>query len=183
MDFYALLIIALALSMDAFGVALSIGLNSAVEIKMKIFLAGSFGFFQFFFALIGALAGLAFTAYVAALPSIAGGVLIAIVGVMMFKEGMGKKEEKNIFKPVMILILGISVSIDALVIGFTVLNGIYAVGIIFSSALFIGIVSLLMSAAAFWLAKHLINIELVGRYADYIGGVILILFGMKMIFV
>jgi len=81
----------------------------------------------------------------------------------------------------MYLILGVSVSIDAMVVGFTVLNNITNV-ILLKDTLFIGGVTLVMVAIAFIISKYLKKIELIGRYADYIGGVILIIFGLKMMF-
>ncbi|MHC1719482.1 MAG: manganese efflux pump MntP family protein [Clostridiaceae bacterium] len=182
MDFYSLFIVALALSLDAFGVALCVGLNDGAERKMKIMLAGSFGFFQFLFSLTGALAGFVVITYVTAMSSLVGGALVSFVGLLMLKEGMEKKEECYKLKPAMIIVLGVSVSIDALVIGFTTLYNISGIGPILSNTIFIGLVSLLMSFLAFYLAKHLKKIDLVSRYADYIGGVILVLFGIKMMF-
>lgn len=179
---YSLLIIALALSLDAFGVALCIGLNDAVKRKNKFGFALSFGFFQFFFALIGAYAGFLFNTYIAAVPEIIGGVVIAVVGTMMIKEGFENKGECPLIKPKMYVVLGISVSIDAMVIGFTALNNITNTFIILTHTIVIGIVTLVMSIMAFLVARYLKRIEAVGKYADYLGGIILILFGLKMIF-
>ncbi|HSN58511.1 MAG TPA: manganese efflux pump [Clostridiaceae bacterium] len=180
MDFYSLFAIALALSLDAFGVALCIGLNKGTTTSIKTMVASSFGFFQFLFSLIGALAGFMFTTYITSVPTIIGGALISIVGVMMLKEGMEEKEECVILKPGMIVVLGVSVSIDALVIGFTAFNNISSTASIMFSTLFIGVVSVVMSFVAFYLSRHLHKIDIVSKYADYIGGVILVLFGIKM---
>jgi manganese efflux pump family protein len=180
MDFYSLFVIALALSLDAFGVALCIGLNKGSTGSIKTMVAASFGFFQFLFSLIGALAGFMFTTYITSVPSIIGGAVICVVGFMMLKEGREEKEECYVLKPAMILVLGVSVSIDALVVGFTAFNNISSTGSIMFSTLFIGVVSLIMSFIAFYLSKHLNKIDIVSKYADYIGGVILVLFGIKM---
>ena len=48
MNFYSLFLIAIALSLDAFGVALCIGLNNNVDSKYKASCAMYFGFFQFY---------------------------------------------------------------------------------------------------------------------------------------
>jgi putative Mn2+ efflux pump MntP len=81
----------------------------------------------------------------------------------------------------MYLILGVSVSIDAMVVGFTVLNNITKV-MLLKDTLFIGAVTLAMVTIAFLISKYLKKIEVVGKYADYIGGIILIIFGLKMMF-
>ena len=182
MDFYSLLLIAIALSLDAFGVALCIGLNRGVRIKGGVLFSACSGFFQFLFALIGAYAGVLFNTYIASVPQIIGGALISIVGILMLKEGFQNKGECPVIRPGTYFILGISVSIDAMVIGFTVLNNINNNLIILKDTLFIGVVTLIISSLAFVIAKYLKKIELLGKYADYIGGVILVIFGIKMMF-
>ena len=182
MSFYSLFLIAIALSLDAFGVALCIGLNKGISRKIKILFASSFGFFQFLFSLIGAYAGFLFNTYITSMPQVIGGILISISGVMMLKEGFERKEECPLIKPGMLVVLGVSVSIDAMVIGFTTLNHITNNLVILNNTLFIGIITLIMSIIAFIVAKYLKGIGLIGKYADYIGGIILIIFGIKMMF-
>lgn len=182
MDFYQIVIIALALSLDAFGVALSIGLNCKVKTLNKFYFCLSFGFFQFLFSFIGAYAGVIFSTYVAAIPNIIGGMIIAIVGVMMIKEGLENKEECILLKPKMYVILGISVSIDALVVGFTALNMITSLVELTKYTLFVGIITLILTIIAFFISRFLHHIQFVCKYADYIGGTILIMFGLKMMF-
>jgi putative Mn2+ efflux pump MntP len=182
MKFYFLLLIAVALSLDAFGVSLCVGLNGAVEKRNKFQLSFSFGFFQFFFAICGAYAGFLFNTYIASVPQVIGGALVSIVGILMVKEGFASKEECILIKPGMILVLGVSVSIDALVIGFTTLNNIANRVELFISTVFIGLITFIMCLFAFFISKYLQKIHIVSKYADYIGGVILIIFGIKMMF-
>ncbi|BDR63416.1 manganese efflux pump MntP [Clostridium tetani] len=182
MDFYSLFLIAIALSLDAFGVALCIGLNNNVDLKYKSSCAIYFGFFQFLFAIIGGYAGFLFNKYIATMPQIVGGVVICIVGIIMIKEGIENEDSCKILKPGMNIILGISVSIDAMVVGFTALNKIQSGLLILRDTLFIGIVTLFVSILAFITSKYLKKIDVIGKYADYIGGIILIFFGLKMIF-
>jgi len=181
MNLYSLFTIALALSLDAFGVALCIGLNSQTKLANKVGFIISFGLFQFLFSYIGAYAGFLFNTYVAAMPAIIGGIIISFVGVIMIKEGLENQGKCPLLKPKMYLILGVSVSIDAMVVGFTVLNNITKV-MLFKDTLFIGGITLVMSTLAFIISRHLKKIEIVGKYADYIGGIILIIFGLKMMF-
>ena len=181
MDIYPLVIISLALSLDAFGVALCIGLNNQIKFVNKIGFTISFGFFQFLLSYIGAYAGLLFNRYVASMPTIIGGIIISLVGVVMIKEGLENQGKCPLLKSKMYFILGISVSIDAMVVGFTVLNNITKV-ILLKDTLFIGAVTLVMVTMAFIISKYLKKIEIVGKYADYIGGIILIIFGLKMMF-
>ncbi|MCD2347340.1 manganese efflux pump MntP [Clostridium guangxiense] len=182
MSIYLLFIIAVALSLDAFGVALSIGFNEAVKKKNKIFFALSFGTFQALLTFIGAYAGFVFNTYIITIPQIIGGTVISIVGVLMIKDGFEKKTENILLSFKMYIILGISVSIDAAVVGFTIFNNINSNYIVITQSIFIGIMTFVLSNLAFFVAKFLRKIELIKRYADYIGGVILVLFGIKMMF-
>jgi len=182
LSFFSLLTIALALSLDAFGVAVCIGLNNQVRRNNKYLFALSFGFFQFFFSLIGAYAGFLFNTYIASVPEVIGGIVIAIVGCLMIKEGYENKGECPLIKPSMYIVLGMSVSIDAMVVGFTALDNIKSAAAVFTDTFFIGIVTLIISLGAFLLARYLRRVNAIGKYADYLGGIILIIFGLKMIF-
>lgn len=183
MSIGSIVLIGIALAMDASAIALSIGINPTVSRRGKFMFALSFGFFQFLLSLIGAYGGLLFETYIVAIPHIIGGMIIAFVGVMMIKEGMECDDEKSILdKPKMYAILGISVSIDAMVVGFTALNYTNLVKVLLFNSLIIGVISLVLSLGAFLLARYVRKIKFVKIYADYIGGIILIIFGLKMIF-
>ena len=181
MSLYFILSIAFALSLDAFGVALSLGLNKGLRYNKKILFCISFGFFQLLFALIGALMGILFNRFITCVPSVAGGIIIAFVGIMMINEGLKKKEENILLHTKMYVVLGISVSIDAMVVGFTALNSLGFFELMID-CIIIGIISLIMTSIAFIISKYLKKIKLVSCYAEYIGGIILIIFGLKMIF-
>jgi putative Mn2+ efflux pump MntP len=182
LSFYILFSIAIALSLDAFGVAVCIGLNNQVRRNNKYLFAVSFAFFQFFFSLIGAYAGFLFNTYIAAVPEVIGGIVIAVVGILMIKEGYENKGECPLIKPSMYFVLGMSVSIDAMVVGFTAFHDITNMTVRLSNTLFIGLVTLIMSLGAFFLSRYLRRINAIGKYADYLGGIILIIFGLKFIF-
>ena len=182
MNLYSLLLIALALSLDAFGIAICVGLNDQVKLKHKLGFIASFGFFQFLFSFIGAYAGILFNTYVTSVPNLIGGAIISVVGVLMIKEGFENKGKCPLISPKMCIVLGISVSIDALVIGFTVLQKIPTNLQLVQYTLIIGVVTLFMSTFAFFIARYLKKIEFIAKYADYIGGIILIIFGIKMMF-
>lgn len=182
MTIESLLLIALAVSLDAFGVAIAIGLNERATVVNKLGFALSFGFFQFLCSFIGGIGGRLFTEHVAAVPSIIGGIVIVIVGILMIKEGVEEKEDNFILTFKMYFVLGISVSIDAVVVGFIALSSISSITTLGLATAIIGIVTMAMSLIAFILSKFLGKINVVGKYGDYIGGIILILFGIKMIF-
>ncbi|GAA0116873.1 manganese efflux pump [Clostridium senegalense] len=181
MSIIQLVWIAIAVGLDASAVAFGIGLNEKVEMKDKCCLTLSFGFFQFLFSFIGGSLGKTFSDNIITVPTIISGMVIAIVGIMMIKEGMENQGEYPLLSGKIYFIIGISVSIDAMVVGFiTLINITYGILMIYS--LIIGSIALIMSIISFIISKYLGRINLIGKYANYIGGVILILFGLKMIF-
>ncbi len=174
-------LIAVALSLDAFGVAISIGINRALRIKNKILFALSFGFFQFLFSLIGAYFGLFFSTYIIAIPRIMGGAIIVTVGIIMIRDGIEHKNNIFLLNNKMYFILGASVSIDALVIGFTILGHIINPIIVLFQTVFIGLVTLIISSIGFIISLYISKIDLIAKYADFMGGFILVIFGIKLL--
>lgn len=179
-----LVVIGIALSMDALGVTLSIGLNPVVRRNIKIRYILSFGFFQFLFFFLGGIFGYLFDTYVVSIPNIVGGIAIGIVGVMMFKQGFESenKDDDLLLKKSMPIILGVSVSIDALVIGFTVCHHISLYLLLTVNSIMIGLITLLICTTGFFLCRYIRRLEFITRYADFIGGLILIIFAIEMIF-
>ena len=100
----------------------------------------------------------------------------------MILEGLKQKEKSIFLNKSMYFILGISVSIDALFIGFTTLTYISNLFYLFMSSLFIGLITAIICSLGVILSKYIKKISIISSYADYIGGIILILFGFKMLF-
>ena len=183
MNIKDILIVGVALAMDAFGVTISIGLNKRVNRSKKIGFIISFALFQFLFFFSGAIMGFLFEKYITAIPNIIGGIAIGIVGVMMIREGFEKNENEDlVLKNIMYLILGVSVSIDALVVGFTTIGTTISYWIIFIDSIFIGIITLIICTSGFYFCRFIRKINFITKYADFLGGIILILFAFKMIF-
>lgn len=183
MGVFEVVVVAFALAMDAFGVTISLGVNPVLKRENKIKFIISFAVFQFLFVLIGGLTGCCFDTYIASIPTIIGGFAIVVVGTMMLIEGFKNKEddESVILKKGMYYILGISVSIDALVVGFTVFNNIHNNLLLTLDSILVGLITLLLCTLGFFLCRYARRVESVCKYADYLGGIILILFGLKMI--
>ncbi|MDD3223720.1 MAG: manganese efflux pump [Clostridium sp.] len=182
MDLWYIFILALALSLDAFGVSISIGINRMVYKRNKIYFAISFGFFQFLLSFLGAYLGFIFSKYVVFVPQIFAGMIVCIVGLFMIREGFLNKEDTLFLENKMYFILGISVSIDAFVVGFSALNNIQSVTEVLTKTIFIGIITFFISLIGFIFSKHLRKIDIVTKYADFIGGIMLIIIGIKMMF-
>ncbi len=177
-----ILLIAVALALDASGVSMGIACGTKLNIKNRISLITSFGFFQFLLALTGALFGNFINTTIIEVSDIASGIIIVIIGIILFLEGF-KREEECIYHRLTfwtVVILGISVSIDALGIGFSVMHKEAFIEMI-NQSLVIGITAAVFTFASLNIIKYLKRIIIIEKYSDFIAGVILIIFGFNMI--
>ena len=179
-----IIVLAIALAMDAFGVALGIGCGRPLNVREKSLVVLSFGFFQGVLTLIGALLGNFINSYLFNISGYISGIVILALGILLFKEGLEDEEECLYYKLSFwaYIMLGISVSIDALGVGFSVLstNNLEVLTI---NSVIIGLIASVFTVAAVVLANYIKDLAMVEKYADYLGGVILILFGLKILFI
>lgn len=174
-----LILIAIALSMDAFAVAVCKGLSSRnVNLKKSVITGLWFGGFQGLMPVIGYFLGSAFEKYITSFDHWIAFVLLAIIGGNMIKESFDKDEEDKgaSFSPRAMLPMAIATSIDALAIGVTFA---FLSTNIFLSAGLIGIITFALSAAGVYIGnrfggKHRSKAELAG-------GIVLILIGTKIL--
>ena len=168
-------LIAISLSCDAFAVALSKGLcSNKLKIKNSLIVGLYFGFFQAIMPIIGYHLSKGLGSYLIIYSHLIGFIILSLIGILMFTE---KSEEGNdLYTFKIMLPLAIGTSIDALAIGVTfslILDYIY------KSALLIGIVTFMLSSIGVIIGykiKNSVNIP-----AKKIGGIILILLGIKML--
>ena len=176
MDLTNTLLIAVALAMDCFTV--SIGGGSSLK-KMKcsdaLTVGAYFGGFQFLMTWLGWQGGTALSAYINAIDHWIALILLLIIGIKMIIEAYKSDEQKKFsLNHKILLIMAIATSIDALGVG---LSYAFLNQAIIDSAIIIGIVSFLFSAAGMHLGKMLKK-ALNGK-AEIIGGLILIGIGLK----
>lgn len=179
MDFITILFIGVGLAMDACAVSLAkgMGLDKDKVKKYALILALAFGFFQALMPAIGYFAGSHFTDYIQSIDHWIAFILLSLIGINMIKEG---KEEDEVkihsisFKD--ILLLAIATSIDALAVGvsfaFLKVN-------LWIATTTIGITTFVLSFICVLFGKTLGN--LFEKYAEYMGGSILILLGTKIL--
>ena len=180
MSFISILLIALALSMDAFSVAMAIGaagskLNSYAVLR----LATAFGIFQFVMPILGWLLGKTVVSYISDYDHWIAFGLLLIVGLRMIKEYFDKDEKERTKDPTKgwsLLILSIATSIDALAVG--VSFAFFDVNIYYTSAV-IGVVCFIITALGMIFGKALSRI--LGRKAVLLGGIVLIGIGIKIV--
>lgn len=189
--------LAIALAMDAFAVALASGVKlGVVHRRQAIRLSFSFGLFQFIMPIFGWYLGLTVRSAIERWDHWIAFGLLAFIGVKMLRESFEKdagqdgcpngytaekSEGKNSKDPTTglnLLLLSIATSIDALAVGlsFAMLGRT-----IWAPAILIGITCALITSLGLYLGKSLSKAEIVGKRAELIGGLVLIGIGIKIL--
>jgi putative Mn2+ efflux pump MntP len=182
MEIFSVIIIGIAVAMDALGASLSIGINSFIKKRKKVEYLISFGFFQFSLFLLGGVLGNFCDTYIIPISETLGGVVIAIVGILMIIDGLKNNKESFLTKNSMVIILGISVSVDAMVVGFTAFYEIESLIVLILYSILIGLITLLICSLGFYMCRYFRKINFPGKYSNLFGGLALIIFSIKMIF-
>lgn len=178
-----LILTAIALSMDAFAVAICKGLcTEKVKIKHMAITGAWFGGFQGLMPLVGFLLGSAFAKYIEPVDHWIAFVLLGLLGLNMIKESFSKEEEacdvnSSSFGVKVMFVMAVATSIDALAVGITFallpdVNILLAVGSI-------GVITFILSALGVKIgsvfgAKN-------KKYAELAGGAVLVLIGLKIL--
>ena len=178
-----LVLLAIGLSMDAFAVSICKGLSTPqLRLRHSLICGGYFGLFQALMPLLGWLLGVRFQAMIASLDHWIAFILLAFIGGKMLWEaftededgGDGKDAEKIDLAEY--LILAIATSIDALAVGISF--AALSVDIVPAVSL-IGATTFIFSVAGVAIG-HTFG----ARYekpATIVGGVVLILIGLKIL--
>ena len=178
MSFVELLLIAVGLSMDAFAVAICKGL-SIRELKPRhaVLVGLYFGGFQALMPVIGWLLGARFEHVIASFDHWVAVCLLAIIGISMIQEAFSKAEELSDDLGVRTMVmLAVATSIDALAVGITF--AFLQVKILPAAGL-IGVTTFLLSALGVYIGR-LFGLRYKAK-AEFAGGVILILIGLKIL--
>ena len=178
MGIFELFLTALALSMDAFAVAVCKGLAlKNVKIRNCLWIGLWFGLFQALMPTIGFFCAKLFESYVHNYAHWIAFGLLCFLGINMIKEALGEEEKSNCdICCKEMFVLAIATSIDAFAVGITI--ALLKDPILISSAI-IGIVAFLFSIAGIFIGKKLGNY--VGDKFQILGGIILILIGIKIL--
>lgn len=172
-------LIAVALAMDAFSVSMTKGFTQKNLKNSQILLYGLFfGGFQALMPILGYICGSAIASVVEALASIIGFILLLLIGCNMIRESLtsGDEEVSDEFSLKEVTLLAIATSIDAFAVGITI--ALLKDPILISAAI-IGVVAFAFSIAGIYIGKRLG--VYVGDKFQILGGVILILIGIKIL--
>ena len=179
MGVWEITLIGIGLAMDAFAVSICKGLSmKRMNWKNALIIALYFGIFQALMPVIGYLLGTTFSNFVETVDHWIAFILLLLIGANMIKESFDDEEEKRNDRVNIktMLALAIATSIDALVIGITFSFLKTNVPIAVS---FIGVITFIISL---WGVR--IGNKFGDKFqnkAEMLGGIILILIGIKIL--
>ncbi len=182
MDLIDVLIIGLALSMDAFAVCLSSavvypGISGLKKLSMPV----AFGVFQGLMPLAGYFFGGLFGSVIEKIGGVIAFFILALIGVNMIRESMGDEaDEEKQFTLYVLILQAISTSIDACAAGVSfVAMSMSALNAVYSSFI-IMFTTFVMCIAALFLGNRLG--DRLGKFGGILGGAVLIIIGIKSLF-
>ncbi len=174
---FEVIVLAVALSMDAFAVSIGLGSKSnsrSLGLKAGIF----FGAFQALMPFIGYMGGKGVLGWVDDYSHWIAFGLLSLIGGKMIYEGLQEGIEEDIaaITNKMMLLLAVATSIDAMAAGFSLtLLDINA----YLACLIIGVTTFAFSWAGVWIGKS--SGTWLENKAEIFGGTVLILIGIKML--
>ena len=179
MSLWELFIIAVGLSMDACAVSICKGLSvKKVTLGHAAICGGYFGAFQALMPVIGFVLGVQFKDLITGIDHWIALVLLGLIGANMIREALSKDEEEVdcsfCFRAM--IPLAIATSIDALAVGVTFAVMDIGSKILFA-VVFIGAVTFILSAIGVKIG-NLFGMKFKSK-AELLGGIILILMGLK----
>ncbi len=177
-----LLALAVALSMDAFAVAVCAGCAlRKVSVRHYARLSLTFGFFQFLMPVAGWYLGLSVRHVIEAWDHWIAFILLAWIGGSMIRGAFGNEscpaddptQGKKLF------VLAVATSIDALAVGFSF--SLLNINV-WKPALLIGGVCAVITACGLLAGKLLAHADLFGRRVGLAGGLVLLTIGIKILY-
>lgn len=180
MSLFTLIVLAVALGTDAFSLCVGIGL-AGVNRRQIIIVSLTVLVFHIAMPLIGWFVGEFAGSLLGRVAAILGSLLLVYLGVKMIWETWRPRSEQTPARVNVstggVLLLGASVSMDALSVGFTL--GAHQVNLLLTAGI-IGIVAGIMTFTGLVFGRFLGS--WVGEKAQLLGGLVLIGIGVKMIF-
>jgi putative Mn2+ efflux pump MntP len=176
MEFLSILLIALALAVDAFAVALATGAClPKVTLRQTFRLTWHFGLFQAWMNLIGWAAGLTFRSLIEAFDHWLAFTLLLVVGGHMIRAALGEQEEHctpiDPTRGWSLVMLSVATSVDSLAVGLSF--SLLKVSV-WLPALIIGLVAALLTGIGLHLGRLVKSASRLGPATEVVGGLVLI---------
>lgn len=179
MSYLSIFLIGIGLSMDAAAVSMAKGMCLTQEEvrKSALKLGFWFGFFQAAMPLVGWWAGTYFQSMIESIDHWIAFFLLAIIGGKMIWEAFHPEETTCVPLTLkLVIVLAIATSIDALAVG---VSFAFLKVSILPAILLIGITTFIISYCCVYAGRKLGS--LLQKYAELLGGVILIGIGLKIL--
>lgn len=173
-----LLMIAVALGMDAFSLGIGMGIQRPSTRKIA-WLSGAIGIFHILMPLIGIVMGHYLSVIMKEIAVIVGGGMLCLLGLNMLWNVYKGGDEEPSFQVNSIwglLMFSLSVSMDSLSAGLSL--GLFLAETWVAVVLF-GLMGALMAGSGLYLGRFVGH--WLGRYGEVVGGIILLLLGSKFI--
>ena len=179
-----LIFLAVALAMDAFAVAVAVGIRlKTVNTRQMFRLSWHFGLFQAMMPVIGWFLGVRVRSFVESFDHWIAFGLLAFVGAKMLWEAFEEDGEADgahdPTRSVSLVILSVATSIDALAVGFTM--SVLDVSIAFP-AVIIGITASLFTLVGMQLGTRFASSSRLSHWAEILGGLVLFIIGLHILF-
>jgi putative Mn2+ efflux pump MntP len=182
MEITTILLVAVALAMDAFAVAVAAGFQLEQLTGRHIFrLSWHFGLFQALMPVIGWFAGRGVVGYIEDYAHWTAFFLLFWIGANMIRESFGSNsstQTKDPTRGARLVFLSIATSMDALAVGFSL--AALKVSIVLPVVI-IGVTALVFTWVGLVLGNRVLSSRRVGKHAELIGGCILILIGINIL--
>jgi manganese efflux pump family protein len=177
---FELLGLAVGLAMDAFAVAVAVGITLDTVTPRHVFRLGfHFGLFQFLMPIIGWLAGVKLAAQISGIDHWVAFILLGYVGGKMLWEARGEKKAEAGNDPtrgLSLVTLSVATSLDALAVGISM--AFLGVSVWLPSVV-IGIVAAVLTTIGLAFGGRIGSRW--GRWAEVAGGIVLILIGLRVL--
>ncbi|WP_233711162.1 manganese efflux pump MntP [Lederbergia citrisecunda] len=172
-----LLIMAFAVGMDAFSVSLGMGIYE-LRLKQIFFIGITVGIFHVVMPLIGVLAGHMLSETFGKITGNIGGILLVILGLQMIVFCF-RTDQQSLVLPVGggIIIFSLILSVDSFSAGLSL--GMFGARAAIAALCF-GVVAVLLTWSGLLIGRKVQS--LLGVYGELLGGIILIAFGLKLLF-
>lgn len=178
-DMLEILMMSIALGMDAFSLALGLGLQGIAR-RNAIKLSASIGVFHLLMTVMGIYAGLLMQGVLGKVAQLFSAFLLLGLGIHMFYSTLYLKAEQVTISTtgIAMLLFSAGVSIDALSVGFSLGLRSTAYGLV--SALMFGLFGAFLCLVGLFVGKRANRFT--GMYGELFGAVILVGFGLHFLF-
>ncbi|MFA6410573.1 MAG: manganese efflux pump MntP family protein [Candidatus Buchananbacteria bacterium] len=178
MNTLTIFLISVGLAMDAFAVAITQGAKFHQKLNFALKIAIFFGFFQFIMPVLGWLVGIWFENIINGIDHWLAFIILAVLGVKMIIDDFSgtKQDDNQRFDNKILTALAIATSIDALIVG---ASFAFLKSPIFLLAISAGVIAFIFSLVGALFGQGLKF--LVGEKIKALGGIILIIIGLKIL--